>query len=121
MIRISIITIMVYCFLVGALMYLNTVVFGLGDPSFGESGWKVYWPVWCVFYAPAIVTALLCIVDEHSIKSLIMLSIALLLILLVLEISFYFDISWLIVVIELVVLIGLSNYAGKYIRASVTH
>ena len=102
-------------------MYLNTVVFGLGDPSLGDSGWIVYWPVWCVFYAPAIVTAQLCLVGEHSIKSLKMLSVALLLILLVLEISFYFDISWIIIVIELVVLSGLFIYTGRHFRDSVTH
>ena len=102
-------------------MYINTVALGLGDPSLGSSGWKVYWPVWSVFYAPAIVAALLCLLEEHSIKSLITLSVALLLILLALEISFYFDVSWLIIVIELVVLIGLFYYAGKYIRNRVTH
>jgi hypothetical protein len=48
----------VYVLGTGALMYANTVWFGLGDIKFGTDGWKLYWPLWSVFYSPIALAAI---------------------------------------------------------------
>ena len=48
---------LVYIASSGALMILNTAVFGLGDPKFGAGGWIIYWPLWGVMFAPPVFVA----------------------------------------------------------------
>jgi hypothetical protein len=54
-----------YVLLVGAVTYVNTVVFGLIDREFLDArihGWlHRHWPLQAIFYAPAAVAALLSI------------------------------------------------------------
>lgn len=45
----------------GALMYVNTTWFALGDVKFGRDGWQLYGPLWAVFYSPVAVSALVVI------------------------------------------------------------
>ena len=47
-----------YLLAIRALMYMNTVWFGLGDYKFGEGGWTFYWPIWSVCYAPIALPAI---------------------------------------------------------------
>jgi hypothetical protein len=52
-----------YVLLVGALTYLNAVVFGLIEREYLDArvqGWlRIHWPFQAIFYAPAAVAALL--------------------------------------------------------------
>ncbi len=43
-----------YALLVGAVTFVNVEALG-----FGEAGLELYWPLWCLLYAPAVVAALL--------------------------------------------------------------
>ncbi len=90
---------LLYCFFVGLLMFLNTTVFSLGDPSWGSSGWCAYWPIWMIFFLPASIVTLVAL-RQQSARSH---GIAMVVILFLIEISFYFDVRILTIVGELVV------------------
>jgi hypothetical protein len=90
-------------------MFLNTVVLGLGDPSVGSSGWVIYWPVWSVFYLPAIIVYLLLLSNQpvwlHGF--------AMIAILFLIEISFYFDVGLHIIIVELIVISIIFFFLGR--------
>jgi hypothetical protein len=52
-----------YILAIGALTYVNVVVFKVADVKFLTNPFRawleIYWPIWTVFYAPAAVAALL--------------------------------------------------------------
>jgi len=47
-----------YAASIGVVMFLNTALFGLGDPVLGTDGWQVYWPLWGAFFLPLAITGL---------------------------------------------------------------
>ena len=91
---------------VGAMMYLNTAWFRMGDVKFGADGWELYWPLWALFYCPPALIGL--IVGWRSqlparFKTVLLWSF-LVTIFAILEVSFVLDIQWQILIIEWVVL-----------------
>ena len=84
------------------LMYANTVWFDLGDVKFGTSGWHLYWPLWSVFYAPVAVAA---VVATYRSRLPAGPQTALLwgcwvVILLCVEVSFWLDIHWTVLLFK---------------------
>jgi len=111
--QMAVVFIAIYILLVGVLMYMNTNVLGLGDPKFGGQGWLFYWPLWGIMYSPAIVAILFFLPERNIANSQLMFSAALIIILLVLEISFFYDIGWQLLFLELVALIWAFIYIAK--------
>ena len=107
----------------GALMMLNTIVFGFGDPKFGRSGWTLYWPLWVGFYSPA---ALLFAVQSSRIPSertaLASFFIpSLVLLLFTLEASFVLDSQWPWLLAEFVALAAVSEFLVQLRRRRALH
>lgn len=85
--------VLAYIVVSGALMYANTVWFGLGDVKFGTEGWRIYWPLWCAFYSPvalaAIVVVYLSGLPPQKKASVLWVSLSAILV--TLEVSFIFN------------------------------
>jgi hypothetical protein len=43
-----------YVISVGVLMFLNTSWLEMGDPAWGLTGWRYYWPFWALATGPAV-------------------------------------------------------------------
>lgn len=100
----------------GVLMIANTTVFGLGDPKFGAAGWIVYWPAWgIVFFPPIFVAGLLAELSWRSTlqRLLQFFGVTLGATLAAMEISFIVDIQWPALIVELVVLCGVTVFFAR--------
>lgn len=111
---------LVYVFAVGGLMYANTVWFGLGDVKFGASGWELYWPLWSVFYAPIAVAAIAIVwcsgLSDKKRVGLLWLS--LMVTLASLEMSFFLDIDWRVLLTEWLALPLVFIQMGRFAKAA---
>jgi hypothetical protein len=87
----------VYIFGIGALMYALTTWFGLGDV-----GWELYWPMWCVAYAPIAVSAIVVAWRSRLRRwnRVILLWLFLQVTLTTLVFSLFLDIDWPVLVVE---------------------
>ncbi len=94
--------VLLYIFGCGALMYANTVWWGLGDIKFGEGGWELYWPLWSVFYAPIAIVAIVVawLTRLPTYKQATLLWLFFLMTLTALEISFCLDIAAPVLIAE---------------------
>lgn len=103
---ISVIALGVYLGFVTCIMYLNTTYLDLGDPEFGQNGWTVYWRVWALMYLPPFLFGVtLNWIKNEKLKDFIKCNSVLTLVLcIVAEVSFIFDISWQYLLIEYLVL-----------------
>lgn len=96
-------------------MFLNTVVFDLGDPKLGSSGWQMYWPFWAILFLPVVVVSQLSLPKQHVLLH----GFAMAVILVMIELSFYFNLGWPIVIVELaaisiiLILLGRIYYKGR--------
>ena len=93
------------CLYVGAvtvLMYCNTTYLNLGDLKTGQGGWTVYWWVWTLMYFPPFLFGVaLNWIKNEKLKDFIKCNSVLTLVLcIVAEISFVYDISWKYLLIE---------------------
>ena len=96
---------MAICLYVGAvtvLMYCNTTYLDLGDMKTGQGGWTVYWWVWALMYFPPFLFGVaLNWIKNKKLKDFIKCNSVLTLVLcIVAEISFVYDISWKYLLIE---------------------
>ena len=95
-----------YVILVVLLMVANTTTLGLGDPKFGPGGWRFYWPVWAVIFAPPVLV-IVChrLADRGRPKSEWGFYLtSLVSILAAMEGSFLLDLHWAAVLPEVIVL-----------------
>jgi hypothetical protein len=99
-----------YVLAVGALIYVNVVVFGLGDSKFSHAlvqAWlEVYWPLWTIVYSPAAATALLAAwYSRLPLRNVwVLLGLFLALIAVAMEVAFVYDVHLLVIVGELTLL-----------------
>ena len=105
-----------YVAAVGALACINTCYLGLGDPIWGRSGWQYYWPFWALAFAPSMAYV---IMETARLEGLgvsacyylgfLMVSLALI------EVFFFVDLHWLVLVAEETVLVGSAFLCSRLI------
>ena len=91
----------------GALVYANTVWVRLGDRKFEGDGWQLYWPLWSAFYFPPTLVAII-VAGRSQLPAQTKVCfawIALLAILVVMEISFLFDIHLPALLVEWMIMV----------------
>ena len=105
-----------YIVVVGFLMYTNTTVLALGDPKFGPEGWQYYWPIWAVFYTPAVLLS-----GVFFSISARYLGAWLVVIFTTLQVSFIYDINWQVLALELILMSVSMLLVKKYTNYAQKH
>ena len=87
------------------LIWFDLHVLDLGDPKFRTSV-DIYFPLWSAFYAPAVIAALAFLwrSRQQGWRLWRLAGLYLAFIFLALEISFIFDLGWIVLLLEFVIL-----------------
>ena len=87
------------------LIWFDLHILDLGDPKF-QTSVDVYFPLWSAFYSPAVIAALVFLWRSrlHGRRLWQLAGLYLALILLALEISFAFDLGWIVLLLEFAML-----------------
>ena len=108
-----------YVVLSGLMLAANTTVLRLGDPKFGQEGWRLYWPIWGIAFAPVLLVGLVAalIYRRHPHRSAVFLAVVVAVTLVAMQISFLVDLKWQGVLTELVLLcLATTIAARRFIR-----
>jgi hypothetical protein len=86
-------------------IWVDLHVLDLGDPKFRTSV-DIYFPLWSAFYAPAVIVSLVFLWRSRQQGWCLwrLASLYLALIFMALEISFVFDLGWIVLLLEFVIL-----------------
>ena len=106
MVLLSLVVVVAYVLITAAIMYFNLAVLKLGDPKYvGGGPFELYWPLWMGLYTPLVIASLAAIgmADIRGPASFKIAGLLLVLIVVLLEVSFVFDVAWYTVLIEWVV------------------
>src|SRR5436305_543003 len=106
MVTLVMFVVVAYALCTAAIMYVNVVIFRVGDPKFIGGAFAIYWPLWTLAYSPLAIVALAA-VWWSGLVGLARFGLAgamLLIILVALEMSLLLDIHWSILLLEWVLL-----------------
>ena len=112
---VSIITLTSYVLIVTGLMFINTTYLNLGDDKWAKNGWMIYWWLWTIFYSPILTYLIIVNWKKNSqIGDFTKWNLIFILVLSpIIEVSFIYDITWYILLVEYLIIAVSWHYLTK--------